>query len=415
MTHRLASHTPTADPLDLEIPPLNSSTKESHRMKTLNDLFSICTPHSCAEVTLHFLITCYYKFSSSHLIKSLPSFPTLHVLREAPLCCTRMLQTSFLTQGRRHQFLPPSSHFTKRHPQNEPRGIGYSPRLPTFNPPPGFSSLTPSPRETSSAAGAHRPPRGTPDGKAAARPARATPSPANLSVPPRPRRKETWQRPAERRRFPRAEPPRSWLRRRYLLLQMPYSSSTKAKERLRQRKKKRLREVLSARIDLAGSARGSRPGRREETAEGAAAHPAAPASPPQPSAGGSVAGLVPAALRPAPLPEPSRHLPEQVEPRRLVLVILNGEGQHGAGPRRAGPATGGAGGGPRAASALASGLPPRACAAVRLRPRRGGALFVEVAARSGRRGARWRGGRLQNSQAERALAAPAPAVPRRHA
>lgn len=101
MTHRLASHTPTADPLDLEIPPLNSSTKESHRMKTLNDLFSICTPHSCAEVTLHFLITCYYKFSSSHLIKSLPSFPTLHVLREAPLCCTRMLQTSFLTQGRR--------------------------------------------------------------------------------------------------------------------------------------------------------------------------------------------------------------------------------------------------------------------------------------------------------------------------
>lgn len=36
----------------------------------------------------------------------------------------------------------------------------------------------------------------------------------------------------------------------YLLLQMPYVSSTKAKERFRQRKKNRFREVLSARIDL---------------------------------------------------------------------------------------------------------------------------------------------------------------------
>lgn len=36
----------------------------------------------------------------------------------------------------------------------------------------------------------------------------------------------------------------------YLLLQMPYVSSTKAKDRFRQRKKNRFREVLSARIDL---------------------------------------------------------------------------------------------------------------------------------------------------------------------
>lgn len=36
----------------------------------------------------------------------------------------------------------------------------------------------------------------------------------------------------------------------YLLLQMPYVNSTKAKERFRQRKKNRFREVLSARIDL---------------------------------------------------------------------------------------------------------------------------------------------------------------------
>lgn len=36
----------------------------------------------------------------------------------------------------------------------------------------------------------------------------------------------------------------------HLLLQIPYDNSTKAKDRLRQRKKKRFREVLSARIDL---------------------------------------------------------------------------------------------------------------------------------------------------------------------
>lgn len=36
----------------------------------------------------------------------------------------------------------------------------------------------------------------------------------------------------------------------YLLLQIPYVSSTKAKDRLRQRKEKRFLEVLSARIDL---------------------------------------------------------------------------------------------------------------------------------------------------------------------
>lgn len=36
----------------------------------------------------------------------------------------------------------------------------------------------------------------------------------------------------------------------YLLLQMPYVNSTKANDRLRQRKKNRFREVLSARMDL---------------------------------------------------------------------------------------------------------------------------------------------------------------------
>lgn len=36
----------------------------------------------------------------------------------------------------------------------------------------------------------------------------------------------------------------------YLLLQIPYSNSTKAKDRLRQRKKNRFLDVLSARIDL---------------------------------------------------------------------------------------------------------------------------------------------------------------------
>lgn len=341
-------------------------------MKTLHDLFSACTPHSCAEVTLHFLITCYYKFSSSNLIESLLSFPTpqIYMLCGAPLRYTRMLQSSFLTQGRGRSVPTTQLALHKPPPPKGTRGIGYSSRLPTLTPRPGFSSLRSCPREISSAADAHHPHRGAPDGRAAARPARATPSPASLPVPPRPRlrprprRKETWQRPAERRRFLRAEPPRSGPRRRYLLLQMPYSSSTKAKERLRQRKKKRLREVLSARMDLAGNVRGSRPGRREEAAEGAAAHPAAPASPPRPSAGVRSRARSPRRPAPAPLPEPSRHLPEQVEPWRLVLIILNGEWQHGAGPRRAGPATGGAGGGPRAASALASGLPPRACAAV---------------------------------------------------
>jgi len=154
----------------------------------------------------------------------------------------------------------------------------------------------------------------------------------------RPHRKETWQQPAERRRFLRAEPPRSGPRRQYLLLQTPYSSSTKAKDKLRQRKKKRLREVLSAKMDLAGNTRGSRPGRREEAAEGAAAHLVTRASPPH-SPRGLGRGPGPYGAppqRPVPLPEPSRHLPEQVEPGRLVLIVLNGEGQHGAGPRRAG-------------------------------------------------------------------------------
>lgn len=95
-------------------------------------------------------------------------------------------------------------------------------------------------------------------------------------------------------------------------------------------------------------------------------------------------GLAPPSSPPRPSPEPARRLPQQVEARRLVLVVLDGEGQHGARP----------GGGRRGPAARRSPpLPSPAPLPAPARLRTPGAAGAGAAARALQRGLAGRGQR----------------------